>query len=54
MKEALAACFSEKERNEILNSQAKSIEDEKMRLRDEQEKLMAIATEVNLPLSSTV
>ena len=46
MNDILATCYSEKEKNDVLNTQGRAIEEEKLRLQDEQEKLMAIAGEV--------
>ena len=46
MNEILATCYSEKEKNDVLNTQGRVLEEEKMRLQDEEEKLMAIAGEV--------
>ena len=52
MNELLATCYSEKEKNDVLNSQGRALEEEKMRLQDEEEKLMAIAAEVKYALTS--
>ena len=47
MNELLATCYSEKEKNDVLNTQGRALEEERMRLQDEEEKLMAIAAEVS-------